>query len=81
MANLQFLLKEALPGTVAALRAKLVDPSTPLPERYRVMFSLRNVAGPEAQAALVEGGCLQTSHEAQLLTPLLSPRRRSTEGQ
>ncbi|KAL6753375.1 deoxyhypusine hydroxylase [Haematococcus lacustris] len=40
--------------TVAGLRAKLLDPATPLPERYRVLFSLRNVAGPDAQAALLE---------------------------
>jgi deoxyhypusine monooxygenase len=46
---------EAEPATIASLKSKLVDPSTPLPDRYRAMFSLRNVAGQEAHEALVAG--------------------------
>lgn len=37
---------------VARLREKLLDPSVDLPSKYRVLFSLRNVAGSSAQAAL-----------------------------
>ncbi|KAF5842009.1 deoxyhypusine hydroxylase [Dunaliella salina] len=36
------------------LHAKLVDPSTSLPEKYRVMFSLRNVEGDLANKALLQ---------------------------
>lgn len=47
------------------LRNKLEDAATTLPEKYRVLFSLRNVAGPDAHAALAQGGarvCARGSH-------------------
>ena len=40
---------------MARLRAKLHDQAAPLPLRFRVLFSLRGVATPEAVAALLEG--------------------------
>ena len=48
-------LVEADPAVVADLTRKLVDPATTLPEKYRVLFSLRNVKGQAAQDALVQG--------------------------
>lgn len=48
-------LLQAEPETVAKLRAKLLDPNTNLPEKYRVLFSLRNLAGQEAHEALLTG--------------------------
>ncbi|GBF91677.1 deoxyhypusine hydroxylase [Raphidocelis subcapitata] len=50
MANLASLVKVA-PETVASLRAKL-ESGAPLPEKYRVLFSLRNIEGQEAHEAL-----------------------------
>eukprot|EP00887_Chlorella_sp_A99_P006698 scaffold3.g6698.t1 len=47
---------QAVPSDVVeALRRKLADPSTRLEQKYRVLFSLRNIAGPEAHAAMLEG--------------------------
>lgn len=40
---------------VAALEKKVVDAGTSLPEKYRVLFSLRNVAGAAATKALITG--------------------------
>ncbi len=40
---------------VAELRDKLLSSETPLPAKYRVLYSLRNVAGEEAHNALAEG--------------------------
>ena len=42
---------------VQALQAKLVAPSTSLPQKYRVLFSLRGIAGEEAHAAMLQGEC------------------------
>lgn len=47
-------LVEADPAVVADLARKLMDPATNLPEKYRVLFSLRNVKGQAAQDALVQ---------------------------
>lgn len=46
--------------TVATMRAKLEDKSTSLPEKYRVMFSLRNVEGDQANKALLHGEAART---------------------
>ena len=43
------------PEVVQALRRKLADPSTTLPQKYRVLFSLRNIAGEEAHGAMLVG--------------------------
>lgn len=43
------------PETIARLRAKLNDPSTTLCQKYRVLFSLRNVPGENAHEALIDG--------------------------
>lgn len=48
-------LREADPAVIAQLESKLVAPDTSLPEKYRVLFSLRNVSGSEAQHALHKG--------------------------
>ena len=42
-------------AVVEALRRKLGDPSTTLPQKYRVLFSLRNLQGQEAHAAMLQG--------------------------
>lgn len=46
-------LVEASKETVAELRQKLTSPTTSLTEKYRVLFSLRNVKGREAHEALL----------------------------
>lgn len=48
-------LVEVDDSVVADLRKKLVDPNTSLPEKYRCLFSLRNVKGPAAHEALTQG--------------------------
>jgi hypothetical protein len=40
---------------VAGLRRKLVHPDTSLSQKYRVLFSLRNMPGSAAEEAIVEG--------------------------
>lgn len=42
-------------ASVDELRGLLLDESLPLFERYRAMFALRNLGGPEAVLALGEG--------------------------
>ena len=49
------MLREVPPSVVAALRRKLRDPSTRLEHKYRILFSLRGLAGSEAHAAMLEG--------------------------
>ena len=45
---------------VYSLLNQLKDPATSLSEKYQILFSLRNIQGPEAQAALYAGeSCLQ----------------------
>ena len=48
-------LKQADPEVVEALRRKLQDKATSLEAKYRVLFSLRNIEGSQAQAAMLEG--------------------------
>ena len=50
---------------VAALRRKLVQPGSTLSQKYRVLFSLRNLPGPAAGEAIVEGTGLECSFKAQ----------------
>lgn len=50
---------------VAALQSKLVQPDTTLSQKYRVLFSLRNIPGPAAGQAIVEGTGLKCSFKAQ----------------
>jgi deoxyhypusine monooxygenase len=57
MANLAKLVKVS-PEAVASLEAKLLSPDTPLPEKYRVLFSLRNIEGSEAHNALTIGNLI-----------------------
>ena len=40
---------------IANLRNVLIDEKLSLFERYRAMFSLRNIGGPKAAEALVDG--------------------------
>lgn len=63
-------LVEAAPDVVAALEAKLLEPSMSLPDKYRALFSLRNVAGPAATAALTAGaGAAWQRGQALVHTP------------
>lgn len=57
----------------AALRHKLVQPATTLSQKYRVLFSLRNIPGPAAGEAIVEGTGLKCS--------LQTPRSQLKQGQ
>ncbi len=50
-------LVEVADEVVADLKKKLVDPNSSLPEKYRVLFSLRNVKGAAAHDALELGAC------------------------
>ncbi|KAH8825189.1 ARM repeat-containing protein [Flagelloscypha sp. PMI_526] len=43
------------PGTISELQKTLLDKSAPLFERYRAMFSLRNIGSDEAVDALASG--------------------------
>ncbi len=56
-------LKEIDPALASQLRSKLISPDTDITERYRVLFSLRNVKGEVAQDALVQCGCSLHSGE------------------
>ena len=51
---------------VAALQSKLVQPDTTLSQKYRVLFSLRNIPGSAAGQAIVEGTGLKCSFKAQV---------------
>lgn len=48
-------LVESDSATICSLKTKLICPDTGLPAKYRVLYSLRNVAGPEAHEALAQG--------------------------
>lgn len=47
-------LVEVASAKIEELRKELVRPGANLPEKYRVLFSLRNVKGPEAHEALLQ---------------------------
>lgn len=65
------VLTPSCPDLVSRLHKKLVDPSTSLPEKYRVMFSLRNVEGELANEALLQGGCCLCWWDARVSRPTL----------
>lgn len=44
-------------STIEGLHRKLVNEATTLPEKYRVLFSLRHVPGELAHNALLDGEC------------------------
>ena len=48
-------MREADPAVVAKLREKIVNPETTLSQKYRILFSLRNLAGAEAHEAMLLG--------------------------
>jgi hypothetical protein len=48
-------LVEAPEDVVSSLERKVIDSTSSLPEKYRVLFSLRNVAGTAATKALITG--------------------------
>jgi hypothetical protein len=75
MANLAQLVKVA-PETVTALEAKLRSPETSLPEKYRVLFSLRNIEGPAAHEALALGAWDRQGGRAAACAPRRASRRR-----
>jgi len=54
-AGIMVSAKTADDTVVAALRHKLVQPDTSLSQKYRVLFSLRNIPGSAAEEAIVEG--------------------------
>lgn len=68
-------LVEAPEDVVASLERKVVDSTASLPEKYRVLFSLRNVAGAAATKALITGWflCLHLYNSSKQL-----PSRTST---
>jgi len=68
MANLAKLV-EVSPEAVASLEAKLRSPETSLPEKYRVLFSLRNIQGPEAHEALSLGALIAFSSVRHAIAP------------
>lgn len=49
------LEREVDPAVVRSLRQKLADPAVSLQQKYRVLFSLRNIAGSEAHEAMLLG--------------------------
>ncbi len=59
-------------AVVQGLLDKLRNPATSLPAKYRILFSLRGIAGPAAHAAMLEGAPLG---EAWLLPSGLLPGR------
>jgi hypothetical protein len=48
-------LRDAPPAAVADLRARLLDGSAPLADRYRALFALRNISGADAEDSLAAG--------------------------
>lgn len=55
--------RELAPELVKSLSRTLLDPNTPLTERYRALFTLRNAAGTEATETLVSAlGALHVGH-------------------
>lgn len=50
------------PHVVESLQNKFVAPTTSLPEKYRILFSLRNIAGKEAHDAMLMGRLLCSMH-------------------
>jgi hypothetical protein len=76
-------------AAVDSLRAKLLDQSLGLPQRFRVLFSLRGVATPEAADALLAGAaaaagrgasCRGTSCAQNLTAVRLCARSRPSAG-
>jgi hypothetical protein len=57
-------LREADGAVIAALERKLLGDATTLPEKYRILFSLRNVKGQEAHGALLTGAVLRHTRGA-----------------
>lgn len=53
-------LRDADDAVIAALKSKLQNCSTSLPEKYRILFSLRNLKGPAAHDALQTGSFYAT---------------------
>ena len=58
---------------VEALRVKLLSPKTSLPQKYRVLFSLRNIAGEAARQALAEGETTAGPRRYYVLLPMHHP--------
>lgn len=50
-------LKEVDGEIVANLERKLQMETTSLPEKYRILFSLRNIKGEGAHRAMLKGTC------------------------
>lgn len=46
---------EAPEEVIQALRQKVLDARTSLPAKYRALFALRNLKGPSAEAAIIDG--------------------------
>jgi hypothetical protein len=61
------------PAVVAALRRKLADESASLASKYRVLFSLRNIEGSDAHAAMLDGAIHMPSAASFPLATLFSP--------
>ena len=63
-------------SVVSGLGSKLLDQSLELPQRFRVLFSLRGVGTPEATDALLAGACPCLAHlrAARLLLTPRTPR-------
>ena len=63
-------------SVVSGLGSKLLDQSLGLPQRFRVLFSLRGVGTPEATDALLAGACpwLARRRAARLLLTPRTPR-------
>lgn len=55
-------------AAIEALLSKLVNPNSSLSEKYRVLFSLRNLSGSASHGALLQGR-LQLIDTHRLCTP------------
>ena len=64
---------------VAALQHKLVQPGTFLSQKYRVLFSLRNIPGPAAEEAIVEGTGLTCSSKLQVVAEAVANRVQASK--
>lgn len=69
-------LVEREPAVVQALLDKLTAPSTSLAQKYRILFSLRGIAGEEAHAAMLEGACRRIMHAVRSLSHSCSTGER-----
>ena len=70
-------LRDAPPAAVADMRARLLDGSAPLADRYRALFALRNISGADAEDSLAAGEKRREEGGAREWRPARMKRQRT----